>query len=282
MPARLECRSGGRYTSGMGKSRGTVIVGTSGWSYPHWRGKFYPEDLPRERWLEHYAGIFGAVELNNTFYRLPKRSTLEDWASRTPRDFTFAVKGSRYLTHMKKLKDPTKGLGRFFEAVEGLGRKLGPVLFQLPPRWNADPGRLAEFLAELPRGRRCAFEFRDESWETAEVYRLLEKHGAALCVFDLAGRTSPKRRTADWMYLRLHGPSRGKYQGRYGSRRLSAWMGAIAAWSGRGSDVYVFFDNDQNGFAAADARDLAAMARGERAGEPYRKISVSGRTGSRR
>src|SRR5579872_5068794 len=157
---------------------GTVYIGTSGWHYQHWRGPFYPEKLPASKMLEFYTQHFDTVELNNTFYRLPPEKGLAQWRETTPAHFRFAAKGSRYLTHMKKLKDPEKGVGNFFSRVDQLGAKLGPIVFQLPPHWGADPGRLDEFLQSLPPRRRYAFELRDPSWHAEDVYRILRRRHA--------------------------------------------------------------------------------------------------------
>lgn len=239
-----------------------VLVGTSGWHYPHWRGPFYPEKLPAEKMLGFYAARLRTVEINNSFYHLPEKRTFRQWREQTPPGFLFAVKASRYITHMKKLKDPAEPLGLFLAHAERLGPKLGPVLFQLPPRWGRDPGRLAGFLEALPRRLRCAFEFRDPSWFHAEVYRRLEKHNAAFCVFDLGGEESPRLLTADFAYLRLHGPAAMKYAGRYTTRQLADWLRTIQEWQQQGARaVYVYFDNDQAGYAARNALELAAMVR---------------------
>jgi uncharacterized protein YecE (DUF72 family) len=235
-----------------------IRIGTSGWSYPHWRGIYYPDDLPGGHELAYYVGQFGSVEINSTFYRLPARSTLERWRERAPDDFVFAVKASRYITHMKKLRDPKPGTSRFLERIDVLGRKLGPLLFQLPPKWRFNEERLAGFLESLPAGRRYAFEFRDRSWLEKPCFALLERHGAALCVYDLAGYTSPTVITADFAYVRLHGPG-AAYEGCYDKRTLSGWARAFSAWSSKGLDVYCYFDNDQAAYAARNALTLKAM-----------------------
>jgi uncharacterized protein YecE (DUF72 family) len=238
--------------------QGRIYIGTSGWNYPHWQGSFYPEDLPRKEWLSYYAERLASVEINNTFYQLPERSTLEQWKSRVPQSFLFSVKASRYITHMKKLKDPEGSTERFFSRIEVLKGKLGPVLFQLPPRWKRNPERLESFLDQLPRKYAYTFEFRDAGWFDQEIYSLLHGAGAAFCIYQLAGVLSPKEVTADFVYIRLHGPAEA-YQGRYDTKALSGWAGAVSAWSGRGNTVYCYFDNDQNGYAAANAMELKAM-----------------------
>lgn len=206
--------------------------------------------------LEFYTRHFDTVELNNTFYKLPTEEALNSWRGGTPANFRFALKGSRFLTHMKKLKDAGQGIERFFERATLLGRKLGPAVFQLPPRWGVNVERLEDFLEALPRGHRYAFEFRDESWNRAEVFKLLRRHRAAYCIFDLAGFQSPLEITADFTYIRLHGPG-AKYQGRYGEDALRAWTRRLRDWKLRAA--YVYFDNDQAGYAAQNALRLKQM-----------------------
>ena len=208
--------------------------------------------------LAWYQERFDTVELNNTFYRLPKASAVEEWRASSPPGFCFAVKGSRFLTHMKKLKDPAPGLAKFFAPVDRLEDKLGPVLFQLPPNFPVNVERLAGFLDALPRGHRCAFEFRDASWNLDEVYGLLRARNAACCAFHLAGFQSPVEITADIAYVRLHGPG-GKYQGSYDDASLSRWAERIRYWRGSLKAVYVYFDNDDSGYAAHNAQRLRQM-----------------------
>ncbi len=235
-----------------------IHIGTSGWSYRHWRGVFYPEDLPGDRYLRYYARLFGAVEVNSTFYKLPDRSTLADWREQTPKGFVFACKASRYITHFSKLKDPQASLGRFFDAMDVLGEKCGPLLFQLPPRWHVNVPRLANFLRMLSPRHRCAFEFREESWFTADVYSLLEKHAVANCIYDLGGQVSPLRTTGGFVYVRLHGP-KGPYRGCYSERTLESWAERLLAWQHEGKDAFCFFDNDERGYAATNARRLLEL-----------------------
>jgi len=237
---------------------GTIHVGTSGWSYPHWAGRFYPEGLPQRRWLAFYARHFATVEINNAFYRLPRPETFAAWAGQTPPHFLFAVKASRYITHLKKLKAPTEALTRLLDHAAHLGDKLGPILFQLPPHWHCNPKRLADFLRRLPRGPDYAFEFRDPSWFCEAVYELLHSHGCAFCIYHLAGLQSPLTVTAPFVYIRLHGPD-GPYQGRYGRARLTPWAARIRAWADEGRTVYCYFDNDQNAYAVDDARTLQGL-----------------------
>ncbi|MBV8817967.1 MAG: DUF72 domain-containing protein, partial [Acidobacteriaceae bacterium] len=178
-----------------------IHVGTSGWVYPHWKGRFYPDDLRARDWLAYYAARFDIVELNNTFYRLPTEAAVASWRESSPPQFRFAVKGSRFLTHMKKLKDPAQGLERFFSRADLLGRKMGPVLFQLPPHWEVNADRLQEFLEALPAGHRYAFEFRNPTWDSAPIAELLKRFHAAYCIFDLAGFQSPLTVTTDFTYV---------------------------------------------------------------------------------
>lgn len=208
--------------------------------------------------LDFYTQHFATVELNNSFYRLPEISAFRQWGESVPNDFRFAVKASRFITHNKKLKDAQSAVERFLPRAEALGRKLGPVLFQLPPHWKVNLERLESFLAALPRGHRYAFEFRETSWNTAAVYERLRRHRAAMCIYDLAGYQSPIELTADWVYVRLHGPG-GKYQGRYGVRALQQWAARIEKWSTQLKAIYVYFDNDDSAYAPQNALQLAEL-----------------------
>jgi uncharacterized protein YecE (DUF72 family) len=236
-----------------------VRIGCSGWNYAHWRGRVYPSDAPERRWLELYAQWFDTVEVNATFYRLPEKKTVARWAAATPPDFCFAVKASRYLTHVKRLRDLPPGIERFFERIEPLreARKLGPVLWQLPPRFKRDDERLAAALDALPPGRH-AFEFRDDTWFADDVYALLRAHDVALVVADRAPRKpSPWVDTTSWAYLRFHhGRARG---GDYGRRALETWAERIDATH---RDVFAYFNNDWEGFAVADAKTLKRLVSG--------------------
>lgn len=237
----------------------TIRIGTSGWHYKHWVGNFYPAQTPASKMLAHYYKHFDTVELNNSFYHLPKRPALENWRDCTPKEFCFAVKGSRFLTHMKKLKDPAQALERFFGAVEVLHQKLGPILFQLPPNWELDWERLQIFIECLRSEHHYAFEFRNPTWSVPKVYDLLARHNIAYCIFDLAGTQSPIEVTADFCYIRLHGPG-GKYQGSYSKEALTKWAKHIHKWQTELKAVYVYFDNDQAGYAAQNALTLKVLA----------------------
>lgn len=242
-----------------------VHIGTSGWHYSHWKGPFYPERLPTRQMLEFYLQHFDTVELNSTFYRLPKSKVLREWRQAAPARFLFAVKGSRFITHNKKLKDPKGPLHQFLPRVEVLRRKLGPILFQTPPHWRVNLERLETFLEALPRRHRYAFEFREPSWHSKDVYDLLRRHRAAFCVFDIGGFHSPIQVTADFTYIRLHGPAK-KYQGSYSSSELAAWARRIRSWKRRLKDIYIYFDNDQAAYAAHNALELACLVSRRRCG----------------
>lgn len=231
-------------------------IGTSGWVYPHWRGRFYPPESDEAQWLAHYAQHLPSVEVNSSFYRLPSRANFAAWRQQTPAAFVFSVKASRYITHMKKLREPEHTLPPLLDAVSGLEEKLGVLLFQLPPHWRPDVARLHAFLAALPCGQRAAFELRDPGWHSDAVLALLAQHNAAFCIYDLAGFESPRLVTADFVYLRLHGPG-AAYCGRYGRRALTGWANWLAQQSV--AAAYVYFDNDQAAYAVQDALELKAM-----------------------
>ena len=237
-----------------------ILVGTSGWQYRDWRERFYPRGLPQRLWLEHYADAFATVEINNAFYRLPERRTFEQWRARTPEDFVVGVKMSRYLTHIKRLREPEEPVARFLEHAGGLGDKLGPVLVQLPPSLRAEPGLLDAVLGRFPADVRVAVEPRHESWWVPAVRDVLTRRGAALSWADRRGRpVTPLWRTADWGYLRLH---EGRAQPRpgYGRQALSTWLDRIAAEFTPDAPVYVYFNNDPGGAAVRDAVTLAGLA----------------------
>jgi len=233
-----------------------IRIGCSGWQYTHWRGDFYPAELPQARWLAYYAQRFDTVEINNTFYRLPEAETFARWAHGAPRGFVYAVKASRYLTHMKKLKDPADPIRRFFTRAKRLARAFGPVLYQLPPRWPVDVERFAAFLKALPRARRHAIEFRDPSWYCDEIYALLERHHVTLCLHDMAGSASGRLAIGPFVYVRFHGTQ--KYAGRYADATLDAWADWLARRAAEGRPIYAYFNNDTGGHAPRDAARLRA------------------------
>jgi uncharacterized protein YecE (DUF72 family) len=241
-----------------------LIIGTSGWQYRDWRpakgadetGFLYPGGLAQRLWLEHYANRFATVEVNNAFYRLPERSTFEQWRSRTPADFSFAVKVSRFLTHVKRLREPAEPVARFLDRAAGLGDKLGPVLLQLPPTLRADLGLLDETLERFGGSARVVVEPRHESWFTADCRRLLERHRAALCWADRLGRpVTPLWVTADFGYLRLH-EGRAQPWPRYGRQALDTWLDRLDGVT----EAFVFFNNDPGGAAVIDAGVFARLA----------------------
>ncbi len=237
-------------------------IGTTGWSYDHWNGPFYPDDLPSERRLQAYAQTFNGTEINNSFYQLPSEDSLTAWRDSVPDDFCFAVKASRYITHMKKLKDPAQGLTPLLERMRILGPKRGPLLFQLPPKWRFNPERLEQFLKALKGAGegagRWAFEFRDQRWINDDSLALLERFNAAFCIYDLDGYETAPHLTADFVYLRLHGPN-GPYRGRYSDHALERWAETLQGWADRGLDTYCWFDNDEAGHAPRNAQTLAQL-----------------------
>jgi len=237
---------------------GRIHLGTSGYVYNHWRGIFYPEGMPPRRWLARYASVFSTVELNNTFYRLPTPASVDGWREGTPHGFRFAAKGSRFLTHMKKLTDTDVGLRRFFDPIERLGDKLDVVLWQLPRQMDKpDLDKLERFLAALPRHVRHCFEFRSLAWYTRDVCRVLDLYGAAFCEHDLVA-APPPRTTGGFRYLRFHGAS-APYTGRYGTQALRPFARSLRRYRDAGGEAYVYFNNDLGGHALFDALDLARL-----------------------
>jgi len=246
-----------------------VVAGTSGWQYRDWRDSFYPPGVPQRRWLEYYAGQFATVENNGTFYRLPSREVFAGWRDRVPGDFVMTVKASRYLSHVRRLRDPAEPVRRLLDAAAGLGGRLGPVLLQLPPDLRAAPELLAECLRQFPAAVRVAVEPRHESWWTGQVRDVLAAANAALCWADRKGSAvTPLWRTAGWGYLRLHEGDGAPWPG-YTDGALGAWAERLAAtWAGE-ADVFVYFNNDQNAAAPRDAARLAAAVAGH-GGHPAR------------
>ena len=237
-----------------------VHIGTSGWHYKHWLDDvFYPTGTRPSEMFQFYAKHFDTVEVNNSFYHLPSAKTFDNWRDSSPGKFIFAVKGSRFITHMKKLKDPKPSSAKFFDVADRLGRKLGPILFQLPPRWKVDVDRLEEFLQALPAQHKYAFEFRDETWLVPEVYELLRRYKAAFCIHDFADMKIPHEITAKFTYIRFHGPTSAKYFGSYSTAELRAWAERIEEWMRRLSSIYVYFNNDPGGEAVKNATELKRL-----------------------
>lgn len=242
-------------------ARGRIHIGTSGWHYKHWRGTFYPAELPVKQHFAYYAQHFDTVEINNSFYKLPPPSVFEDWYERSPEGFLFVIKANRFITHNLKLTRPHEPLTRLFDSILPLREKLGPILFQLPPGWKVNADRLRDFLEALPAGFRYVFEFRNETWYDASVYDLLRRHDCAFCLYDLGGHQSPMVETAGFVYIRLHGPSQNRYQGSYPAAALRKWAKRCRQWQKDGKDVFVYFDNDQLGYAAFNALQLRELMR---------------------
>jgi uncharacterized protein YecE (DUF72 family) len=244
--------------SGVGGAHGVARVGCSGWVYKHWRNVVYPPSLPMRRWLDFYASMFDTVEVNNTFYRLPTEQAVDGWAAQAPPGFVYALKLGSFGSHRKKLQDAGSWLPHHIERVDRLGTKAGPTLVQLPPRWRRDVARLDDFLSVAPPSKRWAVELRDPSWLSEDVYDVLRRHRAALCIHDLLA-DHPWELTTDWTYVRFHGPNalEHPYQGRYGPGRLSEPAERLRAWLARGVDVHAYFNNDDSGFAVEDAQWLA-------------------------
>jgi uncharacterized protein YecE (DUF72 family) len=235
-----------------------IHIGTSGWQYDHWRGAFYPEEIAKEAWFDHYATRFSTVEVNNTFYNVPSKRAVEHWREQAARGFTYTLKAHRYITHRKKLLDPDQTLPKFLDVAETLGDRLGVLLFQLPPNWHANPDRLATFLEAVPDSFRCAVEFRDPTWYDGDVFGVLDDAGAAFCVHDHVDAPSPKVVTGDFAYVRFHGTT-GEYGGGYSTEHLSGWAGTFSAWLRNVEDIYCYFNNDWEAHAPDDASRLAEM-----------------------
>jgi uncharacterized protein YecE (DUF72 family) len=229
-----------------------IRIGCSGWQYAHWRNDFYPAGLPTSRWFAHYAQTFDTVEINNSFYRWPEPEVFARWREQAPRRFVYAVKASRFLTHMKKLKDPEEPVFRTFENVRPLGPRLGPVLYQLPPRWPVNLERLEHFLRTLPKGKLHTVEFREPSWYTDAVFDLLRRYRVALCLHDMHGSATGRLIVGPFIYVRFHFGSQ-KYGGRYDDSRLENWAEWLAERARDGLAVYGYFNNDVGGHAPRDA-----------------------------
>jgi uncharacterized protein YecE (DUF72 family) len=239
----------------MNTKRGKLRVGTSGYQYDHWRDVFYPNDLPKKDWFMYYATHFDTVEINNTFYRLPSADTFAEWRGHAPRGFCYALKFSRYGSHLKRLTAPQEPIRTFLDRAAHLKNHLGPILVQLPPHWDINLDRLAGFLRAAPRAYRWAIEFRDPRWLCEAVFTLLRQHHAALCIHDLL-EDHPRLLTADWVYLRFHG---GKTGGNYPPHTLSAQAKRIRQYLAQGRDVFAYFNNDAQGYAVRNAADLKRL-----------------------
>ena len=239
---------------------GEIRVGCSGWSYAHWRKRFYPEKLPAREHFAFYAQHFNTVELNNSFYRQPTRERFVSWAEQAPPDFLFAVKGSRYVTHIRRLAVEPKSIDLVVDAARGLGAKLGPILFQLQANFHLDLERLQRFVGLLPADARFTLEFRHDSWLVPAVFDLLQAHRIALCIPDHPKMPKSFEITSDFTYIRMHLPPSGLG---YGERALQPWADRVIGWQRGNLDVFVYFNNDMEGHAIKDARTLIALVAGK-------------------
>jgi uncharacterized protein YecE (DUF72 family) len=238
-----------------------LLIGTSGWTYPHWQKAFFPDDLPSAERLHFYAKHFNSVEVNTTFYGTPKKTTTRAWRDAVPARFRFAIKASRFITHNKKLLQPRRSSIKLFRAIEPIAEQTAALLFQLPPWFQADAKRLRQFLAKMPADYRYAFEFRHDTWFCEEVYDVLRDAHAALCFWELKGKLSPLEITADFIYARLHGPETRAYRGSYPVRTLQKWGERVRQWRRSKKDVLFYFDNDEKGYAPHDAQRLGEICR---------------------
>jgi len=241
-------------------------VGTSGWHYDHWRDRFYPEKLVKAKWLEFYASHFTTVEVNNSFYRLPSEAAFATWRDSSPANFTFAVKVSRFITHIKRLKDTAEALENFVSRARILREKLGPLLYQLPPNMHRNDEVLESFLSTLPQGMKHVFEFRHESWVNDGVFEILRRYNVGLCVFDMPSFSCPLVATADFAYVRLHG-STGLYWSCYSDEELADWAKGLANLAANLKAVYIYFNNDAEAFAVRNAITIRAFLEGSQVGK---------------
>ncbi len=237
------------------KGKRNILIGCSGWSYKHWKGRFYPENLPQKKWFDFYAQSFDTVEINFTFYRLPPEKTFLDWAEKAKDGFIYTVKASRYLTHVRRLKDAQESADLLLKRVRLLKEHLGPILYQLPPNWGCDVARLRSFVILLPKDLLHVFEFRDQSWLNDEIFELLEERGISHCIHDKPGLKVPRRTTGPIIYMRFHGAT--DHRGNYQDDALDKW----AEWLGSESkkthrDIYAYFNNDFEGYAVLNAKGL--------------------------
>jgi uncharacterized protein YecE (DUF72 family) len=230
-------------------------IGTSGWHYEHWKSRFYPEGLPKTEWLRFYSVTFNTVEINSSFYRLPSQAAFASWHGNSPAGFIFALKMSRYVSHVKRLKETEEAIDRFMDRAKGLKDKLGPILYQLPPNMHCNNGVLEHFLSTLPRGYKHVFEFRHQSWFGDRVWETLHKYNAAFCIFDMPHLECPLVATADFAYIRFHG-SKELYSSDYSDEELACWAERIKGLAGNLKEVYIYFNNDTNAFAVKNAVTL--------------------------
>ena len=232
-----------------------IRIGTSGWYYEHWRELFYPADLPKSKWFEYYARHFNTVEINNTFYHLPKEQSVQRWRKIAPKGFLYSVKANRYITHVQKIKDTTESLQRLFERINILKGKLGPVLYQLPPSLHIDLERLEAFIKLLPKRKNTIFEFRHKSWYCDDTFKLLKKFKTGFCIHDMPGKESPRVVTSNIIYIRFHGTT-SRYSGSYTKSQLQNWAKWFKEQSKNASGIYIYFNNDAHGHAIKNALQL--------------------------
>jgi uncharacterized protein YecE (DUF72 family) len=238
--------------------RGKFWVGTSGWSYMHWIGPFYAPELRPDEFLKYYVERFNTTEINSTFYRLPKAETVRRWRTLAPPCFIYSVKANRQITHVKRLIDPKDTIPPFLERMSLLKEKLGPILFQLPPSMKFDLERLGAFLDALDGAYLWAFELRNKSWFDDRTFDLLRRHNAAMCLYDFEGLRPPEVITANFIYIRLHGPE-VRYRGSYSQQFIESLANKICRWTDDGYDVFCYFDNDEAGYAAINALQLSQL-----------------------
>lgn len=247
------------------KKQTSIFIGTSGWEYKHWKNVFYPKNITGKEHLEYYAKYFSTVEVNNSFYHLLNNKVVNNWINSTPEDFVFAVKASRYITQMKKLKEPKASTEKFFESIKPFGEKIGPILFQLPPNFGFNGQRLEEFIVTcVTQNKTCSketpdykyvFEFRNPSWYNEKTYEILNRYNCAFCIYNLGTTQTPKEITADFVYMRFHG-NYGLGSGKYSTKELEGFAQDINNFTSKGKDVYCYFNNDEAGFAVENAIEL--------------------------
>ena len=242
----------------MNKAKCDIRIGTSGWYYDHWKEKFYPADLPRSKWFEYYAKHFNTVEINNTFYHLPKEQILQRWHKIAPKDFLYTVKANRYTTHIKRLKDVAEPLERFFERANLLKSSLGPILYQLPPSLHKNLDLLETFIKLLPKRKTAVLEFRHQSWYEDDTYKLLDKYGISFCIHDMPGKESPRIVTGNVIYMRFHGTT-GRYSGSYTKSQLQNWVDWLKTKGKNMHTIYIYFNNDAQSHAIKNAKQLREL-----------------------
>lgn len=240
------------------KETNLIHIGTSGWSYKHWRGIFYPQNLSAKEYLHYYCEHFSTVEINNSFYHLLKEDTVQNWTETVPSNFIFSVKANRYITHIKRLKEPEIRIANFIKSIKSFDEKLGPILFQLPPKFSFNTERLESFLEAVPKEYRYVFEFRDKSWFNQETYDILRKNNVALCIYSMGDYQSPKEITSDFVYMRLHGPG-GLGSNKYSDENLNGFCNDVINFNKQCKEVFCYFNNDEAGYAVENAIKLKEM-----------------------